>query len=254
MTTTPPRTGPDRVPSAAARVAAFTRFEMATLLRNGEQLLVAIVLPALALLGLTLTDIVTLPETGQPRIAVVAPGVLALAIVSSSFTSQAIQAAFDRRWGVLRQLATTPLGASGIVAGKVLAVLGVQVVQLLGLGALALTLGWRPQGGGIATAVVCWLLGSICFSALALVLAARLRAEAVLALANLLWVLAALAGGLLLPAHGSAVVAALPTGALGQGLRAALTEGSTSVLALAVLLGWTVLAGAAALRLFRPSE
>lgn len=241
-----------QTPSGAARILSFTRFEMVTVLRNGEQLLVAIVLPAIALLGLTLTDVISLGDVTGSRIDAVAPGVLALAILSSSFTSQAIAAAFDRRWGVLRQLSTTPLGSAGIVAGKVLSILGVQVIQLLVLGGLSFALGWRPDGAGVGFAVVLWILGSLCFSALALLLAARLRAEAVLALANLLWVLAALAGGLLLPARGGSWL--LPTGALGNGLRTALGGEGVPLAALIVLTVWTVLAAAAALRFFRPSE
>ena len=132
---------PDR-PSAASgvrRALAEARFEAGIMLRNGEQLLVALVLPALALVGLTRAP---WPGLGpHPRIDVVAPGVLALAVVSSAFTAQAIQTGFDRRYGVLRQLGTTPLGSGGLLAGKAMAVLVVLAVQVIVLGGLALLVG-----------------------------------------------------------------------------------------------------------------
>lgn len=238
------------------RILDYARFEAVTFLRNGEQLLVAIVLPALALVGLGAVDIVEIPaavDPGVARIDVVAPGVLALAIVSSSFTSLAISTAFDRRWGVLRQLATTPLGPRGIVAGKVLAVFAVQVLQLVVLAGLAAALGWRPDGVGLLVAVAVWLVGSLCFSAFALALAARLRAEAVLAVANLLWVLFAV-GGLVLPvSEAFGWLTWLPWSGFGEAMRVALIDGAFSP-ALAALAVWAGLALTLAARLFRPSE
>jgi ABC-2 type transport system permease protein len=113
---------------------------------NAEQLLLALVLPVLLLVAL---NEVSTPDLGPGRrIDVLTPGVLALAVMSTSFTSQAIATGFDRRYGVLRMLGTTPLGRSGLLAGKVLAVLAVQAVQLLVLGGVALALGWQPRRRG----------------------------------------------------------------------------------------------------------
>src|SRR5476649_166748 len=87
---------------ARTRVLAQARFETGTLLRNGEQLLVAVVLPAMALVGLALSHS---PSLGPGRrIDLAVPGVLALAVISTAFTGQAISTAFDRRYGVLRLL------------------------------------------------------------------------------------------------------------------------------------------------------
>ena len=63
------------------RVRAQARFEAEILVRNGEQILVALVLPVLALLALVASPY---PELPEPRIALVAPGVLALAVVSTA--------------------------------------------------------------------------------------------------------------------------------------------------------------------------
>ena len=238
--------------SRPARVLAQARFEAGVLLRNGEQLLVALVLPVLALVALVK---VPYPDLDAPRIAVVAPGVLALAIVSTAFTGQAIQTAFDRRYGVLRMLATSPVGTDGLLAGKALAITAVAVLQVIVLGLVALGLGWRPDLVGLLVAPVSTLLGVWVFVALALLLAGALRAEAVLAVANLVWVLLAGAGGLLLPgdALGDAgkLVRWLPSGALGDAFRDSLGAGSVPLLPWLVLLAWGLVLSVAVLRTFR---
>lgn len=234
------------------RVAAQARFEAGILLRNGEQLLVALVLPVLALVALVLSPY---PDLGEPRIAAVAPGVLALAIVSTAFTGQAIQTAFDRRYGVLRMLATTPVGTDGLLAGKALAITAVAALQLLVLGLFAVGTGWRPDPVGLLVTPVSTVLGVWVFVALALLLAGALRAEAVLAVANLVWVLLAGAGGLLLPgdALGDAgsFVRWLPSGALGDAFREALSTGSVPLVPWLVLLAWGAGLSMAVVRTFR---
>src|SRR5690606_25686118 len=139
--------------------------------------------------------VVELPGTERHPAALA--GVLALAVASTGFTSQAIAVAFDRRWGVLRMLATTPLGPRGLLAGKVGAVLCVLAVQTGVLLAVAVVLGWRPDvgPGQVLGAAVLMLLGAAAFVALAMLVGGTLRPEAVLAVANLLWVLMAAGGG-----------------------------------------------------------
>lgn len=235
------------------RVAAQARFEAVTLLSNGEQLLVSVVLPALALVGLALASV---PDLGPGRrVDLATAGALALAVVSTAFTGQAIATGFDRRAGVLRLLGTTPLGREGLLAGKALAVLAVLAVQVVVLGGVGLVLGWRPEPAGLLPALVALLAGTAAFVALALLLAGTVRAEAVLAVANLVWVLLLGLGVLLptaeLPSGLGLVARALPSGALGDGLRAALVDGTWPWPQLAVLLAWGLVAGAAASRWFR---
>lgn len=238
--------------TAPRRVTAQARFEAGILLRNGEQLLVALVLPALALVALIASPY---PALDEPRIAVVAPGVLALAIVSTAFTGQAIQTAFDRRYGVLRMLATTPIGTDGLLAGKALAITAIALLQIVVLGVVAVGLGWRPDPVGVLVTPVSTVLGVWVFVALALLLAGALRAEAVLAVANLVWVLLAGVGGLLLPGAtlGSAagVVRWLPSGALGDAFRDALGSGTVPLIPWLVLLGWGLVLSLAVVRTFR---
>jgi len=215
------------------------------------------VLPLLALVGLAYSAVPSLGEGRRIDLAV--PGVLGLCVISAAFTSQAIATGFDRRYAVLRLLGTTPLGRGGLLAGKAVATLGVELVQVAVIASVGLALGWRPVPIGILYAVPMLLAGTWAFVALALLLAGTVRAEGVLALANLLWVLMLVLGGVVvprteLPAGLSAVVQWLPSAALGDGLRAALALGQFSYAALAVLFLWAVGATALAARFFRWSD
>lgn len=237
----------------SARVRSQAGFELGTLLRNGEQLLVSIVLPALALVGLALTSN---PSLGpNRRIDLAVPGVMALCLISAAFTSQAISTAFDRRNGVLRYLGVTPLGRGGLLAAKVLATLAVEVLQLVAIGGLGLVLGWRPNVAGLGWAVLLLASGTWAFVALALLLAGTLRAEAVLAVANLVWVLLLVLGVVVprteLPDLASAASAALPSAALADGLRSAQAVGTLNLGALLVVLGWAAVSTVAVARFFR---
>ena len=241
----------------AARVRAQALFELRLLLRNGEQLIVSLILPLLALVGLAMS---TVPSLGPGRrIDVAVPGVLALCVISSAFTAQAIATGFDRRYAVLRYLGVTPLGRDGLLAGKAVATLAMVAVQVLVIGGVGLVLGWRPSGAGIVVAPVFLVLGVWVFVALALVLAGLLRAEGVLAVANLLWVLFLVVGGVIVPraslSGGLASLAGLlPSAALADGLRAAYLDGSLAFGAVGVLLAWGVGATRVASRTFRWSD
>lgn len=241
----------------ARRVLRQARFEAAGLLRHGEQLLVSIVLPALALVTLALTDV---PSLGPGRrIDLATAGVLALAVVSTAFTGQAILLAFERRHGVLRLLGTTPLGRGGLLAGKALSVLVVLAVQVVVLGGLGLALGWRPDPVGVLPALVVGVLGVAAFASLAALLGGTLRAEGVLALANLGWVLLLGVGGVVLPTSQlpdavAGVVTWLPSAALGDGLRVALVDGAVPAREALVLVGWSVALGGLAARYLRWSD
>lgn len=238
---------------ARARILAQAAFEARTLLRNGEQLVVSLVLPLMALVGLTWAPYPDLGTTA--RIDVVAPGVLALAVVSTAFTGQAISTAFDRRYGVLRMYGVSPLGREGLLAGKTLAVFTVLAIQVVVLGGTALALGWRPALIGTPAALVGIVLGVAAFVGLALLLAGTVRAEAVLALANLLWVVFLGLGLVIpvavLPAGLQTVAALLPSGALGEALRVALISGEWAGSSLGVLALWTAVSWTVALRVFR---
>ena len=235
------------------RVLSRAGFETRTLLANGEQLLVSVLLPSLALVGLALGSV---PDLGPgPRADLATAGALALAVVSTAFTGQAISTGFDRRAGVLRLLGTTPLGRGGLLAAKGVAVLSVLAVQVVMLGALGMALGARPDAGGILPTLVSLLLGSVAFVALALLLAGTLRAEAVLAVANLAWVLLLGLGVVAptdqLPGALATVAALLPSGALGDAVRLSFVDGGWPWSQWAVLVAWAVVGGLLTRRFFR---
>lgn len=246
----------------ATRVLAQARFEAAGLLRHGEQLVVSMVLPLLALLGLALIpypDVAVGAFARVDRIDVITPGVLALAVMSTAFTGQAILLAFERRWGVLRLLGTTPLGRGGLLLAKALSVLVVVAVQLVVIAAIAALLGWRPDLLGLSVALAAVVLGALTFAALAACVGGALKAEATLAVANLVWVLLAAGGGIVLPAHTfpepvASVVGLLPSAALGDILRSALVHGRLAWVPLLVLLVWGAAAAFLARRLLRWSD
>lgn len=235
----------------ARRVARHARTEVVLLLRNGEQLLLALIIP-LGLLGL-----------GRALggrfgdLNILGPSVLALAVWSTAFTSLAITTAFERRYGVLERLAVTPLGKSGLLAGKAAATLAVVLGQLAVLGGAGLLLGWRPTPTVLTVAQAVLLVGLAAgtFAAAGLLLAGRLRAEATLGLANLIYVVLVAGGGLMLPVDRypdslRPLVDALPTAALGEGLRAA-SAGTVRWWPLGVLAVWLVIAALAARKGFR---
>lgn len=232
--------------------------ELRLALRQGEQVLLTLVLPVLLTLALVLTSVIDVAESGvtrADRADFFLPGVLALAVVSTAFTGQAIATGFERKYGVLKRLGATAMPRIVLLGGKTLAVLGVIVVQMVMLTVLGLALGWRPRGP-LVGALVLIGLGAAAFSALGLLLAGTLRAEATLAAANLVWFLLLIGGGLLVPADhlGAAgdLLALLPSAALADGLRSVLGDGAVlPVGPVLVLVVWTAVAATAAGRWFR---
>lgn len=253
-TTSGPVTTASGPAPASARVRAQAVFEIRTFLQNGEQLLVSIILPAIIFFGLATTSILEAPGVdlgGRRPVDVATAGVLSLAIGSSAFTGQAIATAFDRRYGVLRQLATTPLGVRGLIAGKFIATCCVVVIQFALIAVLALVLG-ASGGVHILGVVLTAFLGTAMFLVWGLVMAGTIRAEATLALANLLWVLMASLGGLLLthPGTWGAIVSWLPSGALGDAMRTTVLTSGIDVTALAVMAAWTLVGIVTGVRFF----
>ena len=187
------------------------------------------------------------------------PGVIALAVLSTAFTSQAIATGFERRYGVLKRLGSTPLSRTGLIGAKTVTVVGVELAQVVILVGVGLALGWRPHGGPGAAAWVALLVlsGTAAFSGLALLLAGTMRAEATLALANLVYLVLLGIGGIIFPltkfpAAARPVLTLLPSGALSDGLHRVLQHGAgLPVRDVAVLIVWAAVGIALAARLFR---
>ncbi|MCX4694005.1 ABC transporter permease [Streptomyces sp. NBC_01408] len=235
-------------------ILAQTALETRMLLRNGEQLLLTVIIPALLLTLFSAVDII---ETGSGKsVDFLAPGILALAVMSTAFTGQAIATGFDRRYGVLKRLGASPLPRWALMAAKTLSVLVTEVLQIALLTVIAFALGWSPQGNPLAVAVLL-LLGTAAFSGLGLLMAGTLKAEATLAAANLVFLLLLVGGGVIVPLEKfpgavQSVLGLLPISALSDGLRDVLQHGATLPWGdVALLAGWAVLGLGAAARLFR---
>lgn len=235
---------------------AQTRTELALNLRQGEQLLVSMGIPLLVLVFFSLVDVLPKPEGVAEPVDFLAPGVLALAVMSTAMVSLAISTGFERQYHVLKRLGTTPLGRGRLIGAKVALVLVIEAIQVVVLSAVALLLGWSP-GGSVALAVPALVLGTAAFAGIGLLMAGTLRGTLTLALANGLYLVLLLLGGMVvpldrLPAGVRAVAELLPAAALTETVNGALTEGATaSGRAWVVLIAWAIAAPAAAAAWFR---
>jgi ABC-2 type transport system permease protein len=236
------------------QVLVQARMEARLMMRNGEQLLLAVVVPVIVLVGGVLASERVGLELSRRPIDVFAPGVLALAVMSTAFTSLAIATGFERRYGVIKRLGSSPLPRHGLLLGKVGALLLVEIFQLAVITAVAQTMGWSPHVNVVAL-VVTLVLGTAAFAALGLLIAGSLRAEATLAMANLIYLLLMAGGAVVIPSHqyGSfgEVVTWLPSGALGDGMRAALIDASYDLRSAAVLAVWALIGAILAGRTFK---
>ncbi len=235
-------------------IAAQAALETRMLLRNGEQLLLTVVIPTLLLVLFSTVDVV---DTGSGEaVDFLTPGVLALAVMSTAFTGQAIATGFERRYGVLKRLAASPLPRWALMTAKTASVLVTEVLQIVLLTVIALALGWSPHGGPFAVLLLL-VLGTAAFSGLGLLMAGTLRAEATLAAANLVFLLLLVGGGVIVPldrfpSGAQDVLGLLPISALSDGLRDVLQHGAGMPWGdLAILAVWAVAGLAAAGRFFR---
>jgi ABC-2 type transport system permease protein len=236
------------------QVLAQASMEARLMLRNGEQLLLAVVIPVIVLVGAVEgASHLDLAISHRP-VDEFTPGVLALAIMSTAFTSLAIATGFERRYGVIKRLGASPLPRSGLLLGKVGALLLVETMQVAVISAVAFALGWDPHAS-IPAVVVTIVLGTAAFAALGLFVAGVLRAEATLAAANLVYLLLLAGGAVVLPASAygafGGVTQLLPSGALGEAMRSALWTGDWSWSALGVLTVWTIVGAALTARTFQ---
>lgn len=237
-------------------VSRHALMESRLLVRNGEQLVLALVIPLVVLVaGVAAAD--RFGVVDGDAVVTLTPGVIALAVMSTAFTSLAISTGFERRYGVIKWLGSSPLPRSGLLLGKVGALLLVELAQVAVIVAAAFALGWRPQVS-LATVVgtaLTLVLATLAFGSLGLLLAGTLRAEATLAAANLVFVLLAIGGGIVVPPdeYGElgGVLRLLPSGALHDGMATALRHGDIAWSALAVLLVWSALGGVLTARTFR---
>jgi len=221
---------PEPAPGAAPMprmIGAQAGLELRTLARNGEQLLLTLIIPVLLLVVFSSEALISVGP--GPRIGFIAPGILALAVMSTSFTSLAIGTAFERRYGVLKRLGATPLSRGGLISAKAATVLVVEAGQVVLITVVSALLGWAPvvTPVSVLSALLLIIAGSAAFSGLAMLMAGTLRAEATLAAANLVYLVLLGVGGVVFPlskfpASARPLLRALPSGAMSDGLRSVL--------------------------------
>ena len=252
---------PPRANYPLVRVIEQGRYETVAMLRNGEQLMLNIIFPVMALIALRFTGLIDeyANSVGVSRMDAAVPGVLALCVISTALSGQGIATGFDRRYGVLRFLATTPLGRNGLIMGKCIAVLVVVAIQFTLVAVLGYGLGWRPDAIAVSRSIITMIMGAGAFTALGLLIAGTVRAEATLAIVNIAWVILAGAGGVVFPLKSfpdwyAGIVAWSPSAALGDALRGNFIQHQWLAEPHWVIIVWTVVIGFIASRKFKWSD
>lgn len=260
--------GPGRLPTGAgmpARRASWLRmalalagYELRMSLRRGEGLLITFVIPVGVLLVFSAFD--TSGGTAEgPAVNRLLPGSIALAIIGASLVALAISTGYERAYGVIKRLGGSPAGSSVVVAAKTASVTVVEAVQLILLvGIATVVLGWAAgPGASVQVTVAALVLGTVAFAGLGLLMAGTLRAEATLALANLLFLISLVLGGIVLqlerfPSAVASVAAVLPPAALTEALAIGLgSHAGDASEPLAILAGWAIVFAILAARRFR---
>jgi ABC-2 type transport system permease protein len=236
---------------------AQTRAEVTMTIRRGETLLLTIGIPVMLLLFFSLAHVTTSPNAH--RVNFVAPGILALCVLSTSLVALSIATGFERSSGVLRRLYVTPLGQRRLVGAKIAGVLVTELIQVTVICVVALLLAWHPEGSwrGALDVILALLLGSIGSAGIGLALAGWLRAEVNLAATNGLYIVLLLLSGIVIPLTSlpsglRRVVIALPSGAMAEALHRVLGHGgSPTITDWVSLVVWAALAPLLAARTFR---
>ena len=241
-------------------LGAQVRAELTMVATNGETLFLTLGIPVVFLLFFSAVHV--LPTGTRHPVDFLVPGVLALAVMATSMTALSIGTGFERGYGVLKRLGSTPLGRPRLLGAKILTVLAVEVVQAAVLVGVGYLLGWDPGGPGgagalVGEALVAMVLGTVAFGGIGLVLAGTLKPLVNLAVVNALFVVLLLLGGMLipldkLPAWLADLSKVLPAAALSQALHGTLGHGtSVSAHDWVVLVVWAVAAPVAAALTFR---
>ncbi len=237
-------------------VLAQTRAELALMSRQGEVLLLTMAIPTILLVFFSQVDLLPRASTAREPIDALAPGILALAIMSSSMVSIAIGTGFERQYGVLKRLGATPLGRPALLVAKTAVIVTVEIVQIVALSLVALALGWRPHGNPLF-ALAAMVLASIAFAGIGLLLAGTLSGLSTLAAANGLYVILLLVGGMVfpidrLPSAVASLAELLPAAALSEALTRSLDgTGTVPAQPWIVLALWAAGTPALAIRFFR---
>src|SRR5215472_7832918 len=127
------------------QIAQQIRFELLLTARRGENVLVTLIVPVLLLIFFTSLNIA--PTVNGSAIKFLLPGILAVAIMAAGMVNLGIATAYERYYGVLKRLGSSPLPRSGLIIAKIISVLVLELLQIIILVGVAVILyGWRPSG------------------------------------------------------------------------------------------------------------
>jgi ABC-2 type transport system permease protein len=234
---------------------AQTKMELRLTLRNGEGVLLTMIVPVVLLVFFAALGLA--PDGYERPIDFLLPGMLALAVMSTGMVSLSIRTAYERSYGVLKRLGSTPLSRPQLLGAKVLSVIVLELIEIVILVLIAAAAyGWRPTGE-FAVALLALIIGTATFSGFGLLMAGALRAETTLAATNGLYLLFLLVGGIVwptdqLPGILPLPARVLPSSAFADALRDTLSGAPTlPLLPLLVLTAWGIAALAIASRTFR---
>src|SRR5229473_1120996 len=182
-----PQTSNDQAAPLSRQIIAQTRVELLLTLRRGESVLITLIVPVLLLIFFASLNIV--PTSSGKAVDFLLPGILALAIMAAGMVSLGIATAYERYYGVLKRLGSSPLPRSGLIIAKLISVLVLELIQVVVLLAVAIIFyGWQP-GGSLLLTLLVLAIGTVTFASLGLAMAGALRAEVTLAGANGLYLL-----------------------------------------------------------------
>jgi len=222
-------------------------------LKNGEQFLLLVVIPVAVFLTLTQTAVI---GGGKWDIAEAFSVSITVSVLAAGFTSLAIATAFERRSGTLVTMGVTPISRVELVTGKTLSTVYLAAISALILGVVALVLGWRPTLSATLIPLIL-ILGIASVTGFAFLLAGTVRAEAVLALANGIFVFAMIFGGIVFQYSGivGTVIELFPPAALSNCMSHALDstplDSPPLLVSIGVLLAWSVAGTLASAKFFK---
>ena len=181
------------------RILLQGRYEALTMLQERQELILAVVLPLLALVGLTAPHSWT--ASGPAASMWRSPASWPCARCPRPLLVRASPPASIGGTGFSGSCPPRPWAARGSSRVRSSAVLAVLCLQVAVVTLVALPLGWQPPASGWLPGLSLLALGAVAFTALGLLVAGTVRPEATLAITNLLWILLGALGGIVIPAE-----------------------------------------------------
>ena len=221
-------------------LVAQIKVELLLTLRRGESLLVTIAIPSGLLLLFSLVPITTNTKHSP---ALLLAGTLGIAVMATAMVSLGIATGYERHYMVLKRLGGTPLGRPRLIAAKIVALLAVEILQVIILITIASFVLNAQTAIGVGRLGLSMLLGTAAFSGIGLMMAGTLRAEANLTAANAAFLLLLVLGGSIVPMtrlpHVIRLTARkLPAAPLTEAMKWAVLGGKAPLDSLVVLASW----------------